>query len=505
MNKKQKQLLRRRLRAGLTKPICNILDGTESGEYEYTTELSSIISSVTNPDLDGRKAMDFATKYRNQVRKYQSDNKRNWKDLIEKQLGIKISNKDLKTKYPIPPILDLKNDNGTLMEFPLIQPVTCYFNNPKKCPNVFGMTITNKKCKTRCGTASGLQCRYYNCCEPRGGGDIEYCDQCIRGSSSKLYLQSTEHFIFYFNLIEIIRQYSVENCILQRVKNDEAIREIFRINGKNINHLSPLIYNPLTQEVFTENELDIFFHKFTDYMENITNLHSRLGNACRWIAGSGRTLSQNLVTYGFYAGLGLSLCGFGAASIFFYQLAGTMQFVYMGLDAGIRYNRRGANLILWKTSALNLLGLLAWKGDSIPSDAILERIGHRVITEPIAVWGDRLYPVLISLLKEYTINGEEALKIFNPKVNKIIFTTQNRRKEKLGINILDDNNHETYRRVYAELQGKCLMTLDDVEMDVPRLMRGGNQYNKIINPETGRKVSIHTRKGQEILNKYFNS
>ncbi len=103
------------------------------------------------------------------------------------------------------------------------------------------------------------------------------------------------------------------------------------------------------------------------------------------------------------------------------------------------------------------------------------------------------YEVIFFSLSKYNLNSI------------IIDPFHNIEDENEELQIIVDEKQEIFNIADSELQRVILSYKKDIIVPPPPELRGGNQYNKIVNPETGRKVSIHNKKGQEILNKYFNS
>ena len=148
----------------------------------------------------------------------------------------------------MPPVLQLKDDEGNFIDRRFIALKKCsYFRQDgKDCNALKGVVVKNNKqagsCDTQCGTSTeGTMCKYYDCCKSKNVQ--QYCETCSNIETST----------FAFNVVEIMRQY----IVVQKFTGSKK--------------MPLLVFNPVNQQPFTENDYKSFIKTFRGGIKSLVS------------------------------------------------------------------------------------------------------------------------------------------------------------------------------------------------------------------------------------------
>lgn len=199
--------------------------------------------------------------------KFHQKNIYNWSEYI----NIKGQANILVDDTNLPPIMNLKDDNGNFIDTRFLIIKRCnYVKSKDRCPinkgtalelsteiDPYGTYEDIGYCDTMCGTSKrSFVCKIYDCCIKNNRE--YYCAKCGREETS----------IFAFNLIEIIRQLIVQKCKIDSIQRDlpEDLKDSFS------SHVDVTIYNPITQLPFSKKELQEFVEHFNNIIRKMLEI-----------------------------------------------------------------------------------------------------------------------------------------------------------------------------------------------------------------------------------------
>ena len=484
------------------------------------------------------------------VKELQTINKSNWNDFIMSQFShiktgksINMNTQSVNNDFPISPLFNLKDDDGDWLNMRWIYEIECSHPKGNDCINDNGVindeqNIENDgmQCSDNCKRRWSLSsCGISPCCSPdystrtrkqkkiadrnsKQDEDLLYCKQCS---------SSNQTLTFYINLYEFMRQNTIANCDSKLLENYNK-KKYPELNTEDYK-LSGLMYNPLTQKLFSKINVDKMMEQFNIsaryYIDRLTAVTKELES------GIGSTLS--------YASIFVESIAFGAVGVSLIEL-GIGFFILSAVTHALR-DLTGLSKSNFSEWTAELTSIYKLYNPNIFGYGILDGLGSLSGAQT---------------LKKYITHvvklGPDEFHFFNPELNKSISEIQYKRHNQIMFskhgNIKADQVISEYcknKLTYFNNLLKLNDSRDDYDIDLNTKMtqysdklektniirrdkininmakeyhnrikvarkkrkknkiiqKGGYEY--IINPINNRKVNINSSIGKKILTGYL--
>tara|TARA_B100000524_G_C23647019_1_gene368816 strand:+ start:1 stop:1239 length:1239 start_codon:yes stop_codon:yes gene_type:complete len=335
------------------------------------------------------------------------------------------------------------------------------------------------------------------------------------------------NYLFSFNIIEVMRQFIVSKCLINNhIYNNREAKILSNYN---------FIFNPITQEMFTYQEIqemkNIFIQTIKELHQEEINKHKKIKDKITdpdYVVEKVSVVGKSAGALGIVTGA----LGSTVVSPILSGIAVSVGFLVAGYNVGKSVIKLKHNYVnhsdtqTWRSEILNIISAINGKIPSIKY--IVDSDGKKIIDktniQPKKPFGNSLIRNLSMIFIDKYIQHLTPVDhqdYFDIDLNMQIVEIQTLNQKKISFKKndlskpLQDNPFclECNCRLKSKIKKlRGAISLLSIKSNKKTsqstsnpLTGGSNIYNYIINPYTGNKVSIFGNTGKNILNNYINA